>query len=182
MPDVVLDEHDWTARRQRAPGAGRRFSAGLSRGPAGEVPSRVGLSVHLLQPAARGSCGRGTPGSASCWPATPAERYLGRSGYGRVPAGVAVTRDYLATAWRHRAVHRRTAACDGVTARAAQLLRAARVGDGVPGAERAPRPRAAAARHCRHGRGRRVNAVALQSLRCVQVLHRAGHAPQQRAS
>ena len=109
-------------------------------------------------------------------------RYLGRSGLRdarrrrhrqpRPPAGRA----------GHRAVHRRSAARDRVAAGPAELLRTARVGDGLP-----ERPTCATAR-CRCGsaprhrcRGR-VDAVALQPLRCLPVLHRAGRAAQCRGA
>ena len=109
-----------------------------------------------------------------------ARRYLGRTGYGPHPAGVTVSVEHL----RARADTVRfiagAVAGNGEPLRPDELLRTARVGDGVPGADTASSTRAAEA-WCRRNRcGGGVNAVAVQPFRCVPVLHRACGAAQRR--
>ncbi len=135
-----LDRARTTARR-----AGRRLPRRTAsarqtwRGTPG-----VGLPVHLLQPAA--------PPAASVAPrlrrgpgGRPARRFLGRAGYADGGDGVAVTRDYLLSAAGDGRVHRRPAARDRRPAGPAELLRPARVGDGLSHAPRCAR------RRCRCG-------------------------------
>ena len=73
----------------------------------------------------------------------------------------------------HHRVRGAPAACDRAAAGPAELLRAARVGDGLPQWRRAPRPCPAAAgrrRHRHRGRGRDRRAAAVQPLRRVPLL------------
>ena len=122
------------------------------------------------------------PGFGVALAGEAARRYLDRSGYGRGPDGVAVTREYLLAradtvlfiAGLLRATASRPARlnCFGLH-EWAMVYRAT---------DRAARPGPAAARRHRHRRRGGVNAVAVQPLRRVPVLHRTGRGPQRRAA
>ena len=177
VPDVGAGRARLDRPRADAPEPGRRVPAAHRGGRRPARPIRCGTSCSPTTACGRGSCGSGTPVSASCSAARRRERYLDRSGYGRVPAGVTVTREHLLVACRHRAVHRATC-CARRRSRPARL-------NCFGLHEWAMVYRAPTVRHDQvplrlgaggHRRGRRVNAVALQPLRRVPVLHRAGHA------
>lgn len=89
----VLDEHDWTRReqrhRERVDGFLRSFRA-----PASE-PHPVWdflFTYYSLRPRQLRTW---HPGFGVTLAGDSAVRYLGRSGYGRTPAGVTVSREYL---------------------------------------------------------------------------------------
>ena len=89
----VLDEHDWTRReqrhRERADGFLRSYHA-----PAG-APHPVWdflFTYYSLRPRQLRTW---HPGFGVALAGDSAARYLGRSGYGRTPAGVTVSREYL---------------------------------------------------------------------------------------
>jgi hypothetical protein len=93
--DIVLDEPDWTTRermhRKRVDDFLRVY-----RSPAGEAhPVWDFLFTYYNQRPRQLRAWH--PGYGVVLAGWSARRYLGRSGYGRVPAGVAVTGDYLAT-------------------------------------------------------------------------------------
>jgi len=94
IAERVLDERDWTTReqrhRERADDFLRRFRA-----PTAE-PHPVWdflFTYYSLRPRQLRTW---HPGFGVVLAGDAAARYLGRSGYGRAPAGVTVTRDYLA--------------------------------------------------------------------------------------
>ncbi|MDG5483495.1 3-methyladenine DNA glycosylase [Mycolicibacterium gadium] len=89
----VLDEHDWTRReqrhRERVDGFLRSFRAPAS------APHPVWdflFTYYSLRPRQLRTW---HPGFGVALAGDAAARYLGRSGYGRTPAGVTVSREYL---------------------------------------------------------------------------------------
>ncbi len=93
MRDVVLDERDWTARRQRHQAAVDEFLRAHRAPGGGSHPVWDFLfTYYSLRPRQLRTW---HPGFGVVLAGESAQRYLGRTGYGRGPAGVAVTRDYL---------------------------------------------------------------------------------------
>ena len=163
-PPVVLDEADWVDRARVHRGRVDEFlEPHLLRARAGEAHPVWDFlfTYYSLRPR---QLRRWHPGYGVVLGGAAARSYLGRTGYGSHPAGVTVTGEHL----RARAETVRFIAellrATATRAGAAELLRAARVGDGVPGARGAPRSGAAATRAGRHRRRGRVNATALQPL------------------
>ena len=94
----------------------------------------MGLPVHATTACGRGSCGAGIPATASCWPATEAVRdYLGRAGYAvDAVAASPSSREYLLQPAGHGRGSSPTCCARPRPAGPAELLRAARMGDGLP--------------------------------------------------
>ena len=89
MRDVVLDEPDWTARRQRHQARVDDFLRAYRAPAGGSHPVWDFLfTYYSLRPRQLRTW---HPGFGVVLAGDSAGRYLGRSGYGRVPAGVAVT-------------------------------------------------------------------------------------------
>ena len=169
-------------RSRRTASASSASSRRTARAAARRSRTRCGTSCSPTTACGRGSCGAGIPASASSLGGRRRDRYLDRSGYAPHGGGVTVTRELSAWPRRHRArsspdLLRATASrparlnCFGLH----EWAMVYRAPDG------APRPGAAAARGRGHRRRRRVNAVAVQPLRRLPVLHRAGRAAQRRA-
>jgi hypothetical protein len=93
VPDVLLDEPDWTARERRHQARVDDFLRAYRAPAGGSHPVWDFLfTYYSLRPR---QLRIWHPGFGVVLAGESAERYLGRSGYGRTPAGVAVTRDYL---------------------------------------------------------------------------------------
>jgi hypothetical protein len=91
---VVLDEADWSARAQRHRERVDRFLRSF-RAPDGRSHPVWDFlwTYYSLRPRQLRTW---HPGFGVVLTGDAAERYLGRSGYGRTPAGVTVTREFLA--------------------------------------------------------------------------------------
>ena len=175
--EQVLERDAWRPRPTPTPPASTPTCDRTCPGaPAGEAPGPR-LPLHLLLPAPR--------------PAAPlaprVRRAAGRRAGVRRPPGLRVRR-------RHRCVRRRAghaaaragqpAASHRVAAGAHGLLRAARVGDGLPAVpgRGAPQRLAAAARVVGHRHRGRVAPHPVLPLRRLPLLHRAGTTAQRAAA
>ena len=184
--DTVLAESDWHAREQSHTERVDRFvephQQRARRGEAHPVWDFL-FTYYSLRPK---HLRRWHPGFGTRLAGRSAHRYLDRAGYAATAVGDGGRRrgrheGLPRHSARHRRVHRRSGARHRAAARPAELLRAARVGDGLPRAGGSTRTGAAAARRGGDRRRRRVDAVAVQPLRCLPVLHRRGGPPQRRA-
>lgn len=93
MGEVVLDECDWTVRERRHRERVDEFLRSF-RAPAGQSHPVWDFlfTYYSLRPRQLRTW---HPGFGVVLAGDSAARYLGRSGYGRVPAGVSVTHDFL---------------------------------------------------------------------------------------
>ena len=114
------------------PRGSTRSSRRTSNGPGWRVASGVGLPVQLLQPAPEAAAllAPGLRGAARRSRGT--RRYRDRRGYGSDADGVTVSEDHLRSSPRHHRVRRGSATRHRAAAAPAELLRVARVGDGLP--------------------------------------------------
>ena len=170
-----LDPEQWTARADEYVERAKTI-----RGPARQ-PGRVGephpvwdflFSYYSLRPR-----------QLRCWHpgygvlltgGEAIRRYGDRRGYTAADAGVTVSDAYLRSRLDTISFVARPAGGDGAAAGAAELLRAARMGDGLPRRRGAPRagPAAVGRRgHRRRRRSRGCRAAAVQPLRRVPLLH-----------
>ena len=140
--------------------------------------TRCGTSCSATTACGRANCAAGTPGTASHAGGESARRFLGRAGYGEHGSAVTVTHEHLVS--RIETVEFIADLLQSTAGRPARfncfgLHEWAMV---YRSARRAPRSGSVAARAGGHRRRGRIDAVALQPLRRLPVLHRAGGAPQ----
>ncbi len=142
--------------------------------------TRSGTSCSATTACGPASCGVGTPDTAS---RSTGRRRTGspeRAGYARSGRAVTVTRAHLESRVPTRRIRRAADGRHGRSTGPAELLRSARMGDGLPHQRRSTRSGTAAARRRGHRCGRRVDAAAVQPLRRVPLLHHARRAAQRR--
>ncbi len=142
-PPDVLDEADWITRERMHDKRVDDFLQAHRAGPGETHPVWDFLfTYYSLRPR---QLRRWHPGFGVVL-GGEAARFLNRSGYGRQRGGVTVTREYLVARAETVRFVARLLRRDRLASSPAELLRTARVGDGVPGADGAARAGPAASR------------------------------------